>query len=418
MKGILPKKTLENENGATMIFVAICIFMLVAFTALAVDISHLIVTRNELQNAADAGALAGARFLYVNNGSAVNTGANQIAIDAAVANISDNSAVEVIPGEVERGHWSFTTKSFAPNETTTDPVDLWDVSWQALDADPNFINAIRVRTRRQSTPVQSFFARIFGHQGFQQTAVAVAYIGFAGTLQPFEADMPIVICEESLTNGGGPYTCNIGRMINSGSDTQTHQTGGWTDFNQDNPCNGGTNASIMKDLVESSCPGGGANPEPILYGKDIATNGGQIQTAFDRFYNCFHGRADNTQPLSMILPVVECPGNNITTCQRVVGAVKVEVVWVTGAGEDPSYSNAPTKMGDWDMTTEPDGLVRWQSFISDANNGFNLQNVDGSPAPYAKKSIYFKPSCQYVEPTGVSGGENFGVQAKIPVLVD
>jgi hypothetical protein len=413
MNSILAKKTTENENGATMIFTAICIFMLIAFTALAVDISHLVVTRNELQNAADAGALAGARFLYTINGSAVNTGANQIAIDASVANLSDNSAVEVLSGEVERGHWSFIAKTFTPNETATDPVDLWDVPWQTLDANPNFINAIRVRTRRQSTPVQSFFAKIFGRQGFQQTAVAVAYIGFAGTLQPLEADTPIVICKEALTNGGGPYTCSVGRMINSGSNTQTHQTGGWTDFNQDNPCNGGTNASTMKDLVESSCPGGGANPEPIVYGKDIATNGGQIQSAFDRFYNCFHGRTDNSQPLSMILPVVTCPSNNVGTCENVVGAVQVEVVWVSGAGDDPSYSNAPTQMELW-SNSDPDGAARWQSFV----NHFNLQNVDGSPAPYAKKSIYFKPSCEYAEPTGVSGGENFGVLAKIPVLVD
>jgi hypothetical protein len=37
--------------------------------------------------------------------------------------------------------------------------------------------------------------------------------------------------------------------------------------------------------------------------------------------------------------------------------------------------------------------------------------------PYAKKSIYFKPSCAAHDPEGVSGGENFGILAKIPVLV-
>jgi hypothetical protein len=412
MKRLYLKELIKTQRGATMIFVAICIFVLVAFTALAVDIGHLFVAHNELQNAADAGALAGARFLYVNDGQAVNSGANQIAYDAAVANISDNTAVEVIASEVERGHWSFITKTFTPNETSLDPVDLWDAPWQDLDADLNFINAIRVRTRRQTTPVQSFFARIFGHQGFEQSAVAVAYIGFAGTLQPLEADMPIVICKEALLFGGSP-TCSIGRMINSGSNVQTHQSGGWTDFNQDNPCSGGTNASTMKDLVISSCPGGGANPEPIIYGKDIATNGGQVQSAFDRFYNCFHGRSDIDKPLSMVLPVVTCPSNNIGTCEKVVGAVQVEVVWVTDGGNDPTYNNAPTQTSGW-ADSNPDGQIRWQNFVSH----FDLQNVDGSPAPYAKKSIYFKPSCEYAEPTGVSGGENFGVLAKIPVLVN
>ena len=47
---------IKNQCGATMVFVAICIFMIIALTALAVDIGHLVVTKNELQNAADAGA--------------------------------------------------------------------------------------------------------------------------------------------------------------------------------------------------------------------------------------------------------------------------------------------------------------------------------------------------------------------------
>jgi hypothetical protein len=34
-----------------------------------------------------------------------------------------------------------------------------------------------------------------------------------------------------------------------------------------------------------------------------------------------------------------------------------------------------------------------------------------------KKCIYFLPDCNPHIPTGISGGENFGVLAKIPVLV-
>jgi hypothetical protein len=60
------------------------------------------------------------------------------------------------------------------------------------------------------------------------------------------------------------------------------------------------------------------------------------------------------------------------------------------------------------------GQVRWASFV----NHFNLKNVDEVPAPYAKKSIYFLPNCKPHMPTGTTGGENFGVLAKIPVLVE
>ena len=76
-----------NQRGVTAILVALLLVVLVGFTALAIDIGHLVLARNELQNAADAGALAGARFLYNEDGTAVKPEANQIARNAAIANM-------------------------------------------------------------------------------------------------------------------------------------------------------------------------------------------------------------------------------------------------------------------------------------------------------------------------------------------
>ena len=85
----------RDEGGAVAIIVAVTLPVFLAFAALAIDLSHLYVVRNELQNAADAGALAGARFLYNDSGTSINENANQIAYDAAVANNSQKMAVEV-----------------------------------------------------------------------------------------------------------------------------------------------------------------------------------------------------------------------------------------------------------------------------------------------------------------------------------
>jgi Flp pilus assembly protein TadG len=414
----------KDEQGATAIIVALVMFVLLGFAALAIDIGHLFVARNELQNAADAAALAGARFLYNDDGTAVNTGANQIAYDAATANHSETGsglevAVEVDwtggnEGDVQRGHWSFATGTFTPNASTV-PVDLWNVSTEELDADLNFINAVRVVTRRAGTPVLSFFATIFGHQNFQLSADAVAYIGFAGTLLPHDVDQPIAICEESILNDGDEYTCTVGRMINSGQNTANSETGGWTSFSQDDACTGGTNAQEVKNLV---C--GDGNPEALMLGGEMATNGGDIQSAFNQLIQCWAAATGKTQPWNVTLPVVTCPGNNVGTCEELQGAVNLNIIWITEAGEDPSYTNAPTQMagvgdyGNW-SSGDPDGQTRWNSFAAH----FNLQNVpDGTPAPYVKKSIYFLPDCTPHEPAGGSGGDNFGVLARIPVLVE
>jgi len=413
MKKFLMQSILRNQRGATAILVALCLFALIGFGALAVDIGHLCVAHNELQNAADAGALAGARFLYNEDGTAVNTGANQIAYDAATANKSERIPVEVNwtggnAGDAQRGHWSFATRTFTPNDSLL-PVDLWNVSTAELDADINFINAVKVTARRQAMPIASFLAGIFGHDSFVGAADAVAYIGFAGTLPPFAVDQPIAICRDSILDDNNTYTCNVGRMINSGQDETTNETGGWTSFNQDDPCTGGTNAQEVKELV---CAEG--NPETIFLGRDMATSGGDIQSAFNDLIQCW---ADNTSKIRLwplTLPVVDCGDqNNVGTCQEVVGAVEVNIVWITGAGEDPGYNEAPTQMGANWLNDDPDGAVRWDSFVE----YFSLENADGTSAPYAKKSIYFLPGCKPHDPMGASGGENFGILAKIPVLV-
>ncbi len=421
MKELSIVKLLSNQRGVTAIVVGITLAMLVGFGALAVDIGHLCVAHNELQNAADAGALAGARFLYNDGGTAVNTGANQIARDAATANKSEQNPVEVNwtggnEGDAQRGHWSFATGTFTPNESTAS-VDLWNVSTAQLDADPDFINAVRVTARRQAMPIASFFARIFGHESFEGAADAVAYIGFAGTLFPYDVDQPIAICEDSLLSTSDEYTCNVGRMINSGQDATTNETGGWTSFNQDDPCTGGTNAQEVKSLV---CADG--NPETIFLGKDMATNGGAIQSAFNDLIQCWADNTSKTQIWPLTLPVIDCGDqNNVGPCQELVGAVEINVVWITKAGEDPGYNDAPKEMANWECPSHcncpgPDcnGTCCWNDFVSH----FKLENVDGTPAPYAQKSIYFLPDCNPHEPMGVSGGENFGILAEIPVLVE
>ncbi|MHC4104834.1 MAG: TadG family pilus assembly protein, partial [Planctomycetota bacterium] len=225
MKWLRIRGPANNEHGAVAIMVGLCLFVLVGFSAFAIDIPNLCVAKNELQNAADAGALAGAQNLYNNAGTAVNVNANQIARDVGVANGSQGTPAEVNwtggnTGDVQRGHWSFTTKTFTPNASLA-PVDLWNRSTAELDLDLNFINAIRVVTRRQNIPVQSSFARIFGINSFPRAAEAIAYIGFAGTLRPEDGEQPIAICAESLRNESGQYTCNVGRMINSGQNLAT-----------------------------------------------------------------------------------------------------------------------------------------------------------------------------------------------------
>jgi len=495
-----------NQRGAAGLMVTLLIFVFIGVAALGIDVYHnFVILGNELQNAADAGALAGAAELYTDDGPSINTGANEVAQHVAQENLttalpqqttdgSNRLAPEVAANtstntwDVQRGHWSFglsdpNERGFYPSESTDIP-SLWDYTEEELDDPDNvpiFINAVRVIARRQATPIVTFFARIFGIGATTLTREAVAYLGFAGPINPGEVDQPIAICEESISDDDG-VTCNIGRMINSGQDVQSHETGGWTDFCQEDsgpgcegdPCAGGTNAQTVRGLV---CADG--NPYQLNSG-DMATSGGEIQSAFNDLVDCWDDNTiinnltdddidewcENYSTLAefiaahsgledaigenanyirrtwgMTLPVISCPSNNVGTCEDFRGAIEVIVAWINNQ-TDPQYNNVPRALFGpdceplWPLDDETSNIIFmeddtqeqridiWTSFASDPDSpvedlpvGLNLQNVDGSPAPYNQKSIYFRPNCEPHEPAGGTGGQNFGILAQIPVLV-
>src|SRR5512145_507860 len=56
-------RTLRAQRGSVMIFIAVSLAACLAFAVLAIDVGAIFVTRVQLQNAADAAALAGASAL-------------------------------------------------------------------------------------------------------------------------------------------------------------------------------------------------------------------------------------------------------------------------------------------------------------------------------------------------------------------
>lgn len=404
----------SRQRGVSLVLMAVSLIILLGFVALAVDGGNLYVARNELQDAADAGALAGARVLYLNDGSAVNPGCNQVATDTAAANNSQGTPVEV--ASVRRGHWSFATHTFTPN-TSLAPVDLFNETTAELDADPNFINAVEVVTARNTRPVEALFGRIFGRSGYPVSARAVAYLGFAGTLRPQDVDEPIAICKQKLLQGGA-YNCSIGRFISSSATQTVSETGGWASLLGDYPvdqCSGGTSTSELRPQV---CSVG--NPDTLSLGRSLATLGGQSQSTFQDMYDCWAAATGKQRIWNMTLPVIDCSDGNVGPCNALVGAVNVNVVWMVNQANNIN-ADAPYQMGDW-SSADSNGVNRWDSFVAH----FNLRKPDGSLATwssdpqqsgYQQKTMYFLPDCEYHKPTGVTGGENFGVLAQIPVLV-
>jgi Flp pilus assembly protein TadG len=105
-----------KQRGAVAVMTAVSLVLLLGLAALAIDIGNLLVSRNELQNAADAAALAGAPCLYQRapcaNTSAPEpdwTTATQRASSFATATPSNQvQGLPIQVSRVETGYWDIT----------------------------------------------------------------------------------------------------------------------------------------------------------------------------------------------------------------------------------------------------------------------------------------------------------------------
>ena len=97
------QRCIRDEQGMSLVFVGMGMMAFLSASMLAIDVGMLMTARNQAQNSADAGALAGATaLLYDSYDDHSATGpAVTSAISAATANQVMNAGVSVTPDDVE-----------------------------------------------------------------------------------------------------------------------------------------------------------------------------------------------------------------------------------------------------------------------------------------------------------------------------
>lgn len=166
---------IANDRGIALVYIALAIFALVACLGLAIDLGHLYVVRGELQNAADASALAGAASLYKDP---LNPGATP-ALDfpraqtAATNFIGQNKSdgASLSGGAISTGYWNISLNRLeSPSIPTRDHV-------------PAVVATISRSAGSNGGPVANFFARVFGaDQSAVSSLQAVAVSGYPGAV--------------------------------------------------------------------------------------------------------------------------------------------------------------------------------------------------------------------------------------------
>src|SRR5690606_40895732 len=111
------RRSHRNQRGAVAIMAAIVLLAMIGTAAFAIDIGRWFVVKNELQNAADAAALAGAGHLYPPLPSGPNWNAAQTQGEGAVginASMDVSGSTQLSTGVVQPGYWDFANRVFDP----------------------------------------------------------------------------------------------------------------------------------------------------------------------------------------------------------------------------------------------------------------------------------------------------------------
>jgi len=347
-------KPLDNSRGAVAVMVAIMLTVLLAMAAAALDIGHALVARNELQNSADAGALAGARALGIlyegmtpaAMGTYQLSGGDAATImtavqSTAVLNAAAGVNVTVNAGDVQIGLWNSATRTMTP--TVNQP------------------RSVRVITRRDGTangPISTFLAGVIGMTSMNVRAVATAELTAIGSTPPAALDLPVAISQLFFTQ----YGCGDSIMLYP-SNGNPQSCAGFTTFDQ-TPSNNAAMLAIINGMINGSyqTPSTTAGTSQLNF-----TNGTLSNPTWDALVNLFNTKKDANGVWDALVAVYQGSACNPSGAIPIIG-----------------YAN------------------------------IRITNIHGQPGA----TIVGNVSCPLFQGGGVGGGPAFGVFTTLPGLVE
>jgi hypothetical protein len=391
---------IKDQSGVTAILVAIVLAMLLGFTALAVDIGYVMTTKNELQNVADAAALAATRQL-----GAIYQGMSH---DDQQTYVCDPSTIIPIAKDV-----AGKNKAGAKNITINDD-DLIIGQWDGDNLTPTLAqpDAVEVTARRDGAsaqgPITTFFARILGINTVDVSADATAALTGQGTAGPGDLELPIGISSFFFQQDN---FCNEHIQFSPTNDPDS--CAGWTTFHI-SPSNDITIRRILQELD------GYQNQETVAGKTEYEFIGGDLSTpTFDALlmlfkekgYDVFPGtynpvettmNEDNnevpvTDTSSLGVPLFDDDG--VTRLYYPDGTPRNHHVWET-----------TVVVYDWPDCSNPNTIIEIVGFST-----VTLTDVEGPP----DKTLIGEVKCDQVNNDLSRGsGSNYGTKGSIPGLVE
>lgn len=350
---------LKSERGVVAIIVAISMVMFIGFTALAVDVGYLMVTRNELQNVADAAALAATRKLgVIYEGMSYEEQQaytcdplllTAIANDVALQNQAGGSNIAINGADVVIGQWDGENKELEPTLNRPD--------------------AVRVTARRDGRangPITTFFAGVLGINTSDVTAFATAALTGQSTSGPGGLPIPVGISKAWFQQG---FCDQPIKFYPTGT---IDGCAGWHTYDISPP-----SAAQLRDILTQLENGTYQSPDTEAGETQFEFTGGTVAAAFEEMKSLFD-------------------------------AMKGLNDGVIDADNDPNTWTTSVVVYDWDDCSNPNKVVTIAGYAT-----VTIYEVSEAP----EKTIWAVAKCEDTEP-GRGGGGNFGTMGSIPGLVE
>ena len=290
----------RREDGAVLPVTAVYLIVGIGVLALALDLGHIFLVKNELQRVADAAALAGALRL-VTPVSGVTPGVTPASPDCARA----LAAAQAVSIKHDADGQPITMANVSVNLGTWNGSAFTDTGC----ATPGLVNAVQAVA---SKAADILFGYIFtGSNTINLSALATVLVGNTGGLPPGYRTLPIAIDDDKLPSNGEQLVMRLNPT--PGDD------GCWHTFFWQNP-----SASLLRDLIN-----GTEAPPAIKVGDYIKVKEGVAASALKALDTQLQQHGGTWD---VVLPVI--PADSHTGWAEVLGFAAMRLTLVEPKGGD------------------------------------------------------------------------------------
>lgn len=360
----------KRQRGSVLLLVTFSLIVLFGLAALVLDVGRMYIIKNQLQNAADAGALRGAKAL---DGSAGGlTLAEHKAREAALANEFKLVATPLENGDIDV---YFSAVPFP-------------ASWASADAAcrgaPTNCFFVQVHTR--ASGIASFFAGIIGVDTNAARALAVAGRYTVDVLPLAACAIDLPNCPDVTPSGTCGYTKGLTYKV---SEVNPIGPGTlyWIDPEATTPTCNITSANAMRPYVCQGKVSAGVKMSPTVYTNTGISSGpllGALDSRFGDYPPASQCSPDTAQPDTNIMQYL-CPSG--AACFVSNNNPSVTANWSSGAFTSQA-AHRTSADGVMPMTFDTDGVVWSASRPASAPIAGRAANASypGSGTPYSQTS--------------------------------